>query len=231
MKFNQMPQGQEKLPTLLGSKVTLVPVGEQLGRDEDLDALIEKVAQKLGESGLPRALKFMSKMFGPMAETSPEDNRCRWWETAWKRKREGGDECMNVPEAQEFSRMASLLVHEIYMLDDATWSAISGVDVGSSFPKDPLIEILDEVRQFKENPFFDVEDSLILDIGKAHPNKYREATNKVIYSLDRPSVPVIVQCVRLRGHGYRCSSQRRLEREILGSRTAMEGGRMCVNRK
>merc|ERR1711904_476567 len=88
---------------------------------------------KLGESGLPGALKFMSNMFDPVAETSPKDitNRGRWWETAWKRKQAGRDECMNIPEAQKFSHMASLLVHEVYMLDDATWCAISGVDVGS----------------------------------------------------------------------------------------------------
>jgi len=161
MNFNQMPQEQGKLPTLLGS--ITVPVGETLGRDEDLDAVIEKIAQKVGESGLPRALKFMSKMSGSMEETTPKDitNRCRWWETAWKRKHEGRDECMNIPEAQKFSRMALLLAHEVYMLDDATWSAISGVDVGLSCPKDTLIQMLDKVRRRKQDPLLDLEDPLL----------------------------------------------------------------------
>jgi len=156
MKFNQMPQQQGKLPTLLGS--TWVPVG----RDEDLDAVIEKVAQKLGESGLPHALKFMHRMFGPMAETLPNDitNRCRWWETAWKRTREprrkGGDECTNIPEAQKFSHMASLLVHEVYMLDDAMWCAIK-----RGQEDDPLIYMLDDVRQGKEDPSIVIEDCVV----------------------------------------------------------------------
>jgi len=162
MKFNQMPQEQGKLPTLLGS--IAVPVGEMPGQDEDLDVVIEKIAQKLGESGLPSALKFMSKIFGPMEESTPKDitNRCRWWETAWKRKQEGRDECMNIPEAQKFSRMALILAHEVYMLDDATWSAISGVDVGSSCPKDTLIEMLDKVRRRKEDPLIELEDPSIV---------------------------------------------------------------------
>jgi len=171
MKFNQMPQEQEKLPTLLGSTwipasekliredhSAWIPVGEKLVREDHLHAVVEKITQKLGESGLPRALKFMSQMFSPMAETSPKDitSRGRWWETAWKRKREGGDECMNIPEAQKFSQMASILVHEVYRLDDATWSAICGVDVGSSCPKesrcDQLLFLFDPEFQLQERP-------------------------------------------------------------------------------
>jgi len=112
-------------------------------------------------------------------ETSPKDitKRGHWWETAWKRKPEGGNEFKQVlqvlqalqeahfahaeyfneweamyfqklqeqgklptsipvgkkqeSEAQKFSRMASLLVHEVYKLDEATWCSISGFDVGS----------------------------------------------------------------------------------------------------
>merc|ERR1711904_619805 len=96
--------------------------------------------------------------------TTPNDttNRCRWWETAWKRKQEVRGECMNIPEAQKFSRMALLLAHEVYMLDDATWSAISGVDVGLSCPKDTLIQMLDKVRRRKQDPLLDLEDPLIV---------------------------------------------------------------------
>jgi len=46
--------------------------------------------------------------------------------------------------------------------------------------------------------------------------------------LDRPSSFVVRKAVRL--HGYRCSAERRLEKEFLGSCIALGGGR-AVDRK
>lgn len=120
MQFQKLPE-QEKLPTLLGLGSTSAPVGKK--RYFDLDAVIEKNAHEV--------IKFDSEWEAMYFQKLQEQGK-NSIPVGKKQDKDLDAVIEKNAEAQKFSRMASLLVHEVYKLDEATWCSISGFDVGSS---------------------------------------------------------------------------------------------------